>query len=194
MRILVVGATGVIGKAVADALSASHEVLRASRSSKLSVDTHDPESIAALYERVGPLDGVVACAGEGRFAPLAKLTNEDFAFSLASKLMGQINLVRLGIDRMRDNGVFVLTAGIYGQHPAPGTATFATVNGGLESFARAAALDLPRGIRIATISPPWINESAVKVGGQGAISAADNARFYVDFIEGRTQGPVIIVK
>lgn len=192
MRIVVIGATGVIGKAVADALAqAGHDVLRASRTSALSVDTQDRDSIAALYKRVGIVDGVVVAAGEGRHLPLAQLGDEDFAFTIKSKLMSQVNVVRLGIDHLRDNGVFVLTAGIYGRKPEPGTATFAVVNGALESFARAASTEMPRGIRVATISPPWIKESAALIGRQGVLSAADNARTYIDVIEGRITGPVV---
>jgi NAD(P)-dependent dehydrogenase (short-subunit alcohol dehydrogenase family) len=192
MRIVVIGAKGVIGRAVADALAAAgHDVLRASRTSELSVDTQDRDSIAALYKRVGVVDGVVVAAGEGRHLPLTQLSDDDFAFSIRSKLMSQVNVVRLGIDHLRDGGIFVLTAGIYGQKPEPGTATFALVNGGLESFARAAATELPRGIRIAAISPPWIKESAAQVGREGILSAADNAKIYVDVIEGRLAGPVV---
>jgi NAD(P)-dependent dehydrogenase (short-subunit alcohol dehydrogenase family) len=192
MRIVVIGATGVIGKAVANALAeAGHEVLRASRSGELGVDTQDRDSIAALYKRVGPVDGVVVAAGEGRHLPLAELSDEDFAFTIKSKLMSQINVVRLGIEHVRDNGIFVLTAGVYGSKPVPGTATYAVVNGGLDSFARAAATELPRGLRIVTISPPWIKESAALVGREGELSAADNAKTYVDVIEGRITSPVV---
>jgi NAD(P)-dependent dehydrogenase (short-subunit alcohol dehydrogenase family) len=193
MRIVVIGATGVIGKAVADALAeAGHEVLRASRSSALGVDTQDAASIAALYKKIGLVDGVVVAAGEGRHLPLAELSEDDFVFAIKSKLMSQVNVVRLGVEHMRDNGVFVLTAGVYGHKPVPGVATYAVVNGGLDSFARAAATELPRGIRIATISPPWIKESAAKVGRNGDLSAADNAKTYVDVIEGRITSPVVM--
>ena len=191
MRIIVIGGTGMIGNAVADALATRHEVLRASRSSALAVDTTDSASITSLFARVGKVDGVVVAAGEGRHVPLAQLGEDDFDYAIRSKLMSQINVVRLGVEHVRDNGVFVLTAGVYGQRPAPGTATFAVANGGLESFARAAATELPRGIRIATISPPWIKESAAKVGREGDLSAADNAQVYVDVIEGRRRGPVV---
>jgi NAD(P)-dependent dehydrogenase (short-subunit alcohol dehydrogenase family) len=192
MRIVVIGATGVIGKAVADALAAAgHEVLRASRSSALGVDTRDSASIAALYKKIGLVDGVVVAAGEGRHLPLSDLSAADFSFAIESKLMSQINVVRLGVEHLRDNGVFVLTAGVYGHKPVPGVATYAVVNGALDSFARAAATELPRGLRIATISPPWIKESAAKVGREGELSAADNAKTYVDVIEGRITSPVV---
>ncbi len=192
MRIIVVGATGTMGGPVADAIAArGHEVVRASRHSDEPVDIEDVGSIRALYRRVGQVDGVVSCAGHGRFGALTELGDDDFAFTLRSKLMGQVNLVRHGVNHVRDGGVFVLTAGIYGSRPEPRTPALAMANGALESFARAAALDLPRGLRIVTISPPWLHESAVTANRTGDISAADNARFFADAVNGDQTGAVI---
>src|SRR5690606_21343414 len=89
MRIIVIGATGTIGRAVVDALSPRHDVVAASRSSNPSVDIADAASIRALFASVGHVDAVVCAAGAARFAPLAELTDDDFAFSIANKLMGQ---------------------------------------------------------------------------------------------------------
>jgi NAD(P)-dependent dehydrogenase (short-subunit alcohol dehydrogenase family) len=192
MRILVVGATGVIGRAVADALAErGHDVLRASRRAEHAVDLTDARSIRALYARVGRVDGVVSCAGNAAFKPLLDNTDEDFAMSLRDKLMGQVNLVRCGVEHVNDGGVFVLTAGIYGTKPPPGAVAGAMVNGALESFARAAAQDLPRGIRIVTISPPWIKESAVEIGADAPLTAAQNAKSYVEVVEGSGTGVIL---
>jgi NAD(P)-dependent dehydrogenase (short-subunit alcohol dehydrogenase family) len=192
VRILVVGATGVIGTAVADALSArAHEVLRASRRSGHRVDMTDAESIRALYARIGRVDGVVSCAGDAAFKPLLDNTDEDFAMSLRDKLMGQVNLVRFGVEHVNDGGVFVVTAGIYGTKPPPGSVAGAMVNGALESFARAAAHDLPRAIRIVTISPPWIKESAAQIGSDAPLTAAENAKSYVAAVEGDATGVIV---
>ena len=191
MRILVVGATGTIGKAVADALAARHEVLRASRKADVTVDITIPDSIRDMYQRVGKLDAVVSCAGSGAFKPLAALTDEDIQSTLGDKLMGQVNLVRFGVRHVNDNGVFVLTAGIFSKRPMPGVTALAMVNGALESFARAAALDLPRGIRINTISPPFIQETARAMGLPGGLPAEENAKAYVALVEGNETGQVV---
>jgi len=191
MRVLVIGASGTIGKAVADAAAARHDVVRASRKGDVKVDITDPASIKAMYQQVGKVDAVVSCAGGGAMKPLEKLTDEDIQATLGDKLMGQVNLVRFGIDHVNDNGVFLLTAGIFSKSPMPGVPALAMVNGGLESFARGAALDLPRGIRINTISPPFIEETARKLGMPGGLPAADNAKTYVQLLEGRETGQVI---
>lgn len=191
MRIIVVGATGTIGKAVADALEGKHEVLRASRSGAVRVDITKPDSIRAMYADVGKVDAVVSCAGSGAFKPLTALTDEDIEATLGDKLMGQVNLVRFGVDHVNDGGVFVLTAGIFSKDPMPGVPALAMVNGALESFARGAALDLPRNIRINTISPPFIRETAEKMGLPGGLPAIENAKTYVEVVEGDHTGQVL---
>jgi NAD(P)-dependent dehydrogenase (short-subunit alcohol dehydrogenase family) len=192
VKVIIVGATGTIGSAVADAMAAEgHEVLRASRQGEIPVDLLDPESIRAMYRRVGRVGAVISCAGAARPGSVTALTDEEWAHSLAEKVMGNINLVRLGIDSVEDQGVFVLTAGIWSQKPPAGTVAYATSNGALESFTRAAARDLPRGIRIVTISPPWIEESARKVGQKGVLTAAENARFYARAVADRSTAEVV---
>src|SRR5436190_5669227 len=118
MRILVIGATGTIGRAVVEALAPGNEIVAASRSkSPITVDITRPESIRAMYERVGQVDAVVSAAGDARFKPLEELSDDDFAFSLGHKLMGQVNLVRYGFGSVRDNGSFTLTSGVLAQNP-----------------------------------------------------------------------------
>ncbi len=102
MRILVIGATGTIGKAVVAALSPKHDVVAASHPHATEkVDISDPASIRALLARLGKFDAIVSAAGSARFVPLASLSEDDFAYSTANKLMGQVNLTRLGMASLR---------------------------------------------------------------------------------------------
>lgn len=194
MRIIVVGGTGTIGRAIVAALEREHEVIPASRKAKLVVDVADPESIRAMYRAAGPVDAVVSAAGDARFGPLAKLTDADFEYSIRSKLMGQVNLVRLGMDSVRDGGSFTLTSGVLAKTPMPGSGAISLVNAGLEGFGRAAALEAPRGIRVNVVSPPWVSETlaAMKMPPQpGALPAATVAKAYVEAIEGKANGQTI---
>lgn len=189
MKIMVIGATGTIGSAVATALETRHEVVRASRTGSPSVDMEDPATIAALLRSAGPVDAVVCCAASARMAPL-DAPDEAFLQGLRGKLLGQVALLRLALPHLRDGGSVTLTAGTI--DPAMAGAAFgALVNAGLEAFVRAAALELPRGLRVNAVSPGWVRETLLAMGEDGGTPAADVARAYVDAVEGTAQGQVI---
>lgn len=194
MKILVVGATGTIGAAVALALGARHDVVRASHSrSAITVDLADAESIRRLYATVGQVDAVVSAAGRAAFRPLATLTDADYQLSLSNKLMGQVNLVRIGLDLVRDGGSFTLSSGILSRQPMPGGAAISLVNAALEGFVRAAALEMPRGIRINAVSPGWVRETlaAMKMDTTPGVPAVTVAQTYVRVVEGAMTGQTL---
>jgi NAD(P)-dependent dehydrogenase (short-subunit alcohol dehydrogenase family) len=194
MRILVIGATGTIGRAVVEALSAGNEIIAASRSkSSIAVDIAQPESIRAMYAQVGQVDAVVSAAGDARFKPFDQLSDDDYAYSIANKLMGQVNLVRYGLANVRDGGSFTLTSGVLAQKPMPGSGAISLVNAGLEGFSRAAALEAPRGLRVNVVSPPWITETLIAYGMDPSIGlpAATVAKAYVRSVTGSESGVVI---
>ena len=194
MKILVVGATGTIGAAVTQALEARHEVIRASHSrSALTVDLADPASIRRLYAKVGLVDAVVSAAGQAAFRPLRALSDADFALGLTNKLMGQVNLVRYGIEMLAFEGSFTLTSGILSRQPMPGGTAISLVNAGLEGFVRAAALDLPRGVRINAVAPGWVRETlvAMKMDPSSGVPAAQVAQTYVRSVEGSMTGQIL---
>lgn len=191
MRILVVGATGTLGRAIVAALSSGHEIVPASRrSTPITVDLAQPDSIRSMYRSTGTVDAVVCAAGLAKFAPLAQLTDADFRFCLDNKLMGQVNLVRFGYESVADRGSFTLTTGILARLPMPGGAAISLVNAGLEGFVRAAALEAPRGIRVNAVSPPWVTETlaALKMDPSQGLPAALVARSYVQSVTGAGTG------
>ena len=194
MRILVVGATGTIGRAVVAALSPRHDIVPVTRRhTAITADLARPDSIRALYQALGQVDAVVCAAGDAKFAPLDQLSDSDFQFSLNNKLLGQVNLVRYGFAHVRDGGSFTLTSGILARMPMPGSAAVSLVNSGLEGFTRAAALEAPRGIRVNAVSPPWVTETLQALGmdpSQG-LPAASVARSYVESVEGKQSGVVL---
>jgi NAD(P)-dependent dehydrogenase (short-subunit alcohol dehydrogenase family) len=194
MRILVVGATGTIGRAVVAALSAGNEIVPVSRqSTPITVDLAVPASIREMYRSTGKLDAVVCAAGLAKFAPLAELRDADFRFCLDNKLMGQVNLVRFGFEHVGDRGSFTLTTGILARSPTPGSAAISLVNAGVEGFVRAAALEAPRGIRVNAVSPPWVSETlqALKMDPSQGLPAAVVARSYVQSVTGTSTGSTL---
>lgn len=192
MKVVVIGATGTIGAAVAHALAARHEVVRASRSAPVRADLADPASLNALFGSVKEIDAVVCCAASVRLAPFASLSDTDFCLSLSGKLLGQIGLVRRALHHVRDGGSITLTSGKFAQ-PIPGSAAGALANEGLEAFVRHVAIELPRSLRINVVSPGWVRETLVKLGMDGAdgTPVQDVARAYVSCVEGTMQGQVL---
>lgn len=193
MKIVVIGATGTIGAAVAEALAPRHEVVRVSRRGPVQADLEDAASLARLFAEVKGVDAVVSCAGSAAFKPLAQLTDADFELGLRSKLMGQVNLVRVAASHVRDGGSITLTGGVLAHEPLPGGAAMSLVNAALEGFAVGAAVELQRGLRLNVVSPPWIAETlkALKMDPSGGIPAAACARAYVAVVEGKQKGETL---
>lgn len=194
MDVLVVGGTGTIGSAVVDTLSPRHDVTAVGHTSgELQVDLADPESIDRLYDAVGPQDAVLSCAGEAAFGELLELTTDDFSRSLSNKLMGQVHLVRHGLNVVRDGGSFTLTSGVLSQEPMPGSAAISLVNAGVEGFVRAAALEAPRDIRVNVVSPPWVAETLDEMGEDPSdgLPAAAVAEAYRMSLEGDMTGETL---
>lgn len=198
MRILLVGASGTIGGAVATELRARHEVIAAGRASgDVRVDLADEASIRACYASIGRLDAVVCTAGSVRFKPLAEMTSADYDVGLRDKLMGQVNLVLHGREHLADGGSFTLTGGVLDQDPIASGSSASMVNGALNAFAQAAAIELGRGLRINVVSPTVLAESmddyAPFFRGFEPVPAARVALAYAKSVEGRRTGHVFRV-
>jgi NAD(P)-dependent dehydrogenase (short-subunit alcohol dehydrogenase family) len=194
MKVMVIGATGTIGRAVVGKLSARHQVLKVGhKDGEYRVDIGSSDSIKALYEAVGPVDAVVSAAGVARLAPLDQLTDDDVLLSVHNKLMGQVNLVRIGYQYLRDSGSFTLTSGVLGREPMKGSAAISLVNAGLDGFVRAAALELPRGLRVNAVSPVWVTETLVALGmdATSGMPAQQVALAYVESVEGKRNGEIL---
>ena len=195
MKIILIGAAGTLGSAVDKALKTRHEIVKVGRKSgDLQVDITDPASIEQFFSKVGDFDAVVSTTGDVHFGPLAEITQDKFQIGLRSKLMGQVNLVAFGLKHIRDGGSFTLTTGQINEDPISVGASGAMVNGGLEAFARSAAIELPRGLRINIVSPTVTEESWPAFGpffpGQKPVPASEAARGYVKSVEGMQTGKV----
>jgi len=194
MKVIVIGATGTIGSAVIKAIGSSHEVIAVSRSKcAIKVDIADKGSIGKMFAATGRVDAVICAAGLAKFGPLASLADGDFAFCLDNKLMGQVNLARVALNHLQDNGSITLTSGILSRKPMQGSAAISLVNSGLEGFVRAAALEMPRGIRINVVSPNWVIDTLKAYNMDPSIGTPVEvvAQAYVRALEGTMSGEVI---
>jgi NAD(P)-dependent dehydrogenase (short-subunit alcohol dehydrogenase family) len=188
-RIVVIGATGTIGRAVVGALGARHDVIEVGSSrGELRVDSTDIESVKSLFQKIGKVDGVVTTTGRVHFGPVAETTPAQFELGLRDKLMGQVNVVLAGQPWINDGGSFTLTSGISAHEPVRHGSNASCVNLALEGFAMGAATDLPRGIRINVVSPTILEESVPVFGewfvGFEPVSAARTGLAYLRSVEG----------
>lgn len=196
MKILIIGGNGTIGKKVSDHLSKKHEVIKAGRNSgDVTVNIEDAKSITAMFKSVGKIDAAVCIAGEAKWDEFDALSEEDFYIGLKSKLMGQVNLVRIGKDYLKLGGSFTLTTGILGDHPVVMTTSAAMVNGAIHSFVRAVALELRHEARINVVSPGLVEDAVEKYEsyfpGHNPIPMKKVINGYVRSIEGKENGQVI---
>jgi NAD(P)-dependent dehydrogenase (short-subunit alcohol dehydrogenase family) len=198
MKILIVGASGTIGSFVGAALAERHQIVKAgSKSGDVRVDIKDAGSIRKMFDDVGKLDAVVSTAGKVHFGELAKMTEAEVGIGLKDKLMGQVNLVLIGRDFVNDGGSFTLTSGVLSHDPIRLGAGASLVNGALDAFVRAAAIELPRGLRINAVSPGVLEESLPSYGpyfrGHDAVPGKRVANAYVKSVEGALTGQVFNV-
>ncbi|HTR44991.1 MAG TPA: short chain dehydrogenase [Thermodesulfovibrionales bacterium] len=194
MKVILIGATGTIGSAIAQALGSRHEVVPVSFSkSAIKVDLADKRSIMRMFEATGRADAVISAAGLARFGPMTSLTDEDFALCLGNKLMGQVNVARVGIEYVNDKGSITLTSGILSRTPMKGSTAISLVNSALEGFARAAALEMTRGIRINVVSPNWVVDTlrAFNMDPATGTPVEVVAAAYVQALEGSMSGAVL---
>ncbi|RDK02953.1 short chain dehydrogenase [Paraburkholderia lacunae] len=194
-KVVVIGATGTLGQAVAAELKARHEVIEVGATrGQYRVDSTDPASIERLFREIGKVDAVVTTTGKLHFGPLPDMSVEQFWIGLRDKLMGQINVVLTAHPYVNDGGSFTLTSGIVGDEPIREGANATTVNMALEGFVRGAAIELPRGIRINVVSPTVLTESldafAPYFRGFEPVAGQRAALAYLRSVEGAQTGRV----
>ncbi|QLK63371.1 short chain dehydrogenase [Enterobacteriaceae bacterium Kacie_13] len=195
MKILVIGGTGTLGKAVVSEFTGNHEVITAGKThGDFQVNITDESSVKALFQRTGKIDAIIATTGSLHFGPLEEMTSEQFNTGLQDKLLGQVRIALIGQKFLNDNGSITLTSGIIAEEPIRQGANATTVNAAVEGFVRGAAIELPRGIRINVVSPTVVEESLQSYGpffpGFEAAPAARVAKAYRRSVEGSQTGRV----
>jgi NAD(P)-dependent dehydrogenase (short-subunit alcohol dehydrogenase family) len=198
MKVLIIGGTGTIGKKVSAHMAKKHEIINAGRNSgDVTVDIADSKSIEVMFENIGKVDAILCIAGEAKWAALDAMTEEDFYIGLKSKLMGQVNLVRIGLQYLNTGGSFTLSTGILADDPVEGTTSPAMVNGGIHSFVKAAALELGNLFRINVVSSGLVEDAVEKYEayfpGHNPIPMDKVINAYVKSVEGKGNGKIITI-
>ncbi|MBM1182937.1 NAD(P)-dependent dehydrogenase, short-chain alcohol dehydrogenase family [Pseudomonas lundensis] len=193
MKILLIGAHGTIGSAIDRELSPRHEIVRIGRKSgDFQVDISDSASIRKLFQQTGQFDALICAAGSVTFAPLGQMSEKDFVLGLQNKLMGQVNLLLIGREFANDGASFTFTSGVINREPIRTGSSAALVNAALDGFVKAAAIELPRGLRVNSVSPTVLEEAmdhyAPFFRGFKPVPAAEVALAYAKSVEGLHTG------
>lgn len=196
MKILIIGGNGTIGRKVASHFAANHEVLVAGRTSgDVTVDIADTSSIEAMFAKTEKQDAIISIAGEARWAEFNALSEDDYYIGLKSKLMGQVNLVRIGQHYLNPKGSITLSTGILADDPVVKTASAAMVNGGIHSFVQAVALEIENGIRVNAVSLGMVEDAYEKYKdyfpGHNPIPMQKAVNAYIRSVMGKGNGEVI---
>ena len=168
-RTVVIGGTSGIGLGVAEAAAREGaEVVVASRRQESVdaalkrlpqgaeghvLDATDEAAVRSFFERLGGFDHLVYTAGESPL--LESLAESDLTRArrfLDTRLWGAYTAVKYGAPLIRKGGSVVLTTGIAGRRPKPGTSVGASLCGAMESLTRALALELAP-LRVNVVSP-----------------------------------------
>ena len=167
-RVILIGATGIIGKRLQDELTKDEvmQVITVSRTgdTDLHADIGDTAQIKEMFRQTGVVDAVISVAGTCFWGPLMSMTEEQVYVGIRSKMMGQINLVLEGHRCVSEGGSFTLTSGFLSDDPVPGGAGYAIVNGAIDNFVLAGAVEFAGRLRINAVSPGWVTEG---YGGLG---------------------------
>jgi NAD(P)-dependent dehydrogenase (short-subunit alcohol dehydrogenase family) len=194
MKILIVGATGTLGRAVVKELEADHEIIQASLSEgRYRVDICDDASVHALFDTIGKVNAIICTAGEAHVGPLKDMTAQEFNKGLQNKLLGQVRLYLIGQHYLKAGGSITLTTGIIADEPLRDCTNVTSVDAGVEGFVRAAATER-RDIRINAVSPTVLTESldiyASYCPGFESVPAARAALAYRRSVEGIQTGRI----
>ena len=198
MRILIIGGNGTIGRRVSKHLADKNELIIGGRTNgDVKVDIADSKSIKSMFEQTGNVDAIVCIAGEAKWANFNEMSEEDFYVGLKSKLMGQVNLVRIGKDYLNPNGSITISTGILADDPVVKTTSAAMVNGGLHSFVRAVALEIENGIRVNVVSLGVVEDAYEKYKeffpGHNPIATEKVINAYFRSVYGKGNGEIIKV-
>ncbi|MCT4616774.1 MAG: short chain dehydrogenase [Candidatus Gracilibacteria bacterium] len=194
-KVLVIGATGLIGKNIVKLLEGKFEIISASYSKgDYKVDISNPESIKQLFKKVGNVDYVICTAGVANFANWEESTDKEWDFSIKNKMMGQINIARYGEEYINKGGSIVLTSGLLAQNPMKGSFMVTVVNSAVEAFVRASEVEISEDIRINAVSPGWVKETMEAMGMESSsgIPAIEVAKIYVNQMENGKSGSIAI--
>lgn len=191
MKVIIIGASGKIGREIDKAVSVNHKVVRVgAKSGDVQCDYTVAKSVQSMFKTVGAYDALVAVVGEdSKFLVFDELTDDDYRYGFERKFLAQIRLLALGQASIQDGGSFTFTSGFLNHYPNPYSIATGPLNAAVDAFVQNTARLLPRGIRLNVVSPAPVVEPGRD--GRGVVTAAQCAEVYAQAIEGTMSGQVL---
>ncbi|MBD0401462.1 short chain dehydrogenase [Flammeovirga sp. EKP202] len=191
MKIAVIGGTGTIGSGIVELLQKEHEVIAIGRTSgDYNVDLLEPESIQKMFTEIEGIDGVISTVGDGSMGSLKELEIEAFQYSLNSKVIANVNLIKEAVNHLKPEGFVIVTSGLASTYPIPNASALAVACAGLEAFVRCIAVEDTNGVNINVVSPGYVKETMESMGMDSSegIAVAEIATIYKDMIDKKVNG------
>lgn len=122
-----------------------------------TVDVTDEDTVAALFDRAGPVDIVVNTAGFGDFGRIVDLEVERFRALIDCCLTGAFLVMKHAGRHLHDGGSLVSITSLNARLAAPGMSAYCAAKAGLAMLTQVAALEFaPRNIRVNAVSPGFV--------------------------------------
>lgn len=166
---LITGATGGIGRAIADALAPSHHLYLLGRNapsltqiaagypsaSTIETELNNPENLAALALEIDSLDVLVHSAGVLRMGTIEEVPQKNWEESFQVNVLAPIALTRQLLPALRTAGghVFMINSGL-GLRTIAGSGAYSASKFAMKAFADALRLEeAAHGVKVTSIHP-----------------------------------------
>ncbi len=130
-------------------------------------DTHDAQSLEAIFRDAGRIDHLVSAAtgGERTMKPFLDQTEDQFKAAYG-KLWGYAKVVRTGAPFLAEDAAITLVSGSPARNVNPATSALTCVGASVEAMVRCLAVELAP-IRVNVVSPGVISTAMFDWMGEG---------------------------
>ena len=158
-KIIIIGGSRGIGKAIVNALLPSHQIINISRSvpeySHTNLSHHSCDVTTGDLPEIDEADGLIYCPGSINLKPFKRLSLEDFRTDFEINVMGAVKAIQtytLALSKS-DSGSIVLFSTVATALGMPFHASIATAKSAVEGLTKSVAADLAPNIRVNAIAP-----------------------------------------